>query len=115
VIGGCHFRGRKALGDLQRRAQGGLHGQLLLATLEGVWEGGKQLQPLAEVPDRFQVGGALDGALPCLLPVGNGLRGEARLGAVVRQQFGLRLADLGKARLQHLGNTLVGLLAGAAQ
>ena len=31
------------------------------------------------------------------------------------QQLGLRLAALGKARLQHLGNALMVLLAGAPQ
>ena len=39
----------------------------------------------------------------------------ARLRVVVRQQFRLRGADLGEARLQHVGNALMVLLAGTAE
>jgi hypothetical protein len=104
-----------ALGDNQRRAQGGLHDQLLLRTLGGVGQGGEYLQPFREVRDRFQIGRALNGALPRLLPVGESLRCEPGLGIVMGQQLGLRLAALRKMRLQHLGNALVVLLAGTPQ
>jgi hypothetical protein len=65
--------GVKALGVAQRLAESGLHVQFLLAVIEGIREGVEQLQPLAQVPDRFQIGGALDGALTCPLPGGNSL------------------------------------------
>src|SRR5712671_6188608 len=49
------------------------------------------------------------------LPVANGLLGESRFGVVMRQQFGLGLGGLGKARLQYLRNTPVILLASTPQ
>jgi hypothetical protein len=67
------------------------------------------------VPHGFQIGGVLDGPLPSPLPVANGLLYEPSLGLVLGQQLGLRLAALGKARLQHPGNALVVLLARAPQ
>ena len=96
MIGVFHFRGRKALGGHQRRAEGDLHGQLLLAVLKRVWEGGEQLQTLAEVPNGFHMRRALVRALARLIPVAHRLLGEARLGVVVRQQFGLRRGRLGE-------------------
>ena len=65
--------------------------------------------------ERLHIRRALDGALTRPLPVGYGLCAEARLGIVVREQLRLCLADLGKARLHHLGNALMVLLAGTAQ
>ena len=55
-------------------AQGELQGEFLLGALGSVWQGLEQLQPFGEVTDRFHIGRALDGSLPGLLPVGNGLR-----------------------------------------
>ena len=49
------------------------------------------------------------------LPVADGLLVRTRLGRVMRQQLGLRLTELGKARLQDLSNALMVLLPGAAQ
>ena len=45
--------------------------------LGGVGQGGEHLQPLREVRHRFQIGRALESPLARLLPVGNGLPGEA--------------------------------------
>ena len=53
--------------------------------------------------------------LPRPLPVADRLLREPRLRVVVRQQLGLRLDDLGKLRLQHLGNALVVLLPRALE
>jgi hypothetical protein len=50
-----------------------------------------------------------------LLPIGNGLRREACLGVVVRQQFGLGRGGLGELGLQDLRNALVILLPCAPQ
>ena len=113
-IGVCHFRGRIALGGDQRRAQGGLQVQLLLGTLGGVWQGREQLQPLGEVRDRFHIGRALDGPLARPLPVGNSLLAEARLGVVMRQQFGLGLDGLGKLGLQAPAQSADGTAAGCS-
>jgi hypothetical protein len=80
-----------------------------------LWEDLKVLQAGAEMIDRFHIGRTRDGPLPCPLPVDNGLFTQACLRVVMSQQFGLRLAELGKARLHHLGNALMVLLAGAPQ
>jgi hypothetical protein len=64
---------------------------------------------------RFQIGRVLNGVLASPLPVDHRLSAKARLGVVMRQEFGLRLGGVGKARLQHLGNALMVLLARAAQ
>ena len=87
-----------------------LQREFLLGALRSVRQGLEQLQPLGEVTDRFHIGRALAGSLPCLLPVGNGLLDEARLGVVMGQQLRLGLDGLGKLLLQHLGNLLVILL-----
>ena len=65
--------------------------------------------------DRFGIGRALARSLPCLLPVGNGLRYEPRLGVVMRDQLGLGLDGLRKLLLQHLSDLLVILLPGALE
>ena len=83
--------------------------------LGGVREGVEQLQPLGQVADRFEIGGALDGALTCPLPVGNSLREETRLRVVLRQQFGLHCDRLRELLLQHLRNPLVVLLSGTLE
>src|SRR2546427_9169219 len=63
----------------------------------------------------LDVSRAFDGYLSRLLPVGNSLLCEPSLGVVMRQQFGLRLDQLGKLCLQHLGNALVVLLPRALE
>jgi hypothetical protein len=92
-----------------------LQGEFLLRPLGGVRESREQLQPVAEMADRFHVGRALEGALAGALPVGNSLRHRTGLRIMMRQQFGLGLAAFGEARLQYLGNVLMVLLAGAPQ
>ena len=71
----------------------------MLGPLWGVWQGCKEIEPLREVADRLEMGGALEGALTRGLPVGNGLRPEIRLGVVMCQHFRLRLNGLGELRL----------------
>ena len=78
--------------------------QLVLEAVSGVGQRREDREPCGQVLDPFEIGGALQRPLPGLLPSGE------RLG----QQLGLGLADLGKARLHHLGNALLVLLAGAA-
>ena len=109
-VGLFRFRSTPALDGPQRRAEGGLHVQLLPGPVGGVRQGREHLEPLGQMPDRFQIGGALDGALAGLLPIRNRLGHRAGLRIVMGQQLGLGLAELGKARLQHLGNTLMVLL-----
>src|SRR6266446_5203964 len=65
--------------------------------------------------NRLDVSRAFDGYLSRLLPVGNGLLCEPRLGVVMSQQFGLRLDQLGRLYLQNLGNALVILLPRAPE
>jgi hypothetical protein len=56
------------------------------------------------VRDGFAMRRTLSGALPCLLPVWQGLLIEARFGVVMCQHLGLRLYQVGKLARQHLGN-----------
>src|SRR5262249_60291716 len=86
---------------------------LLLGAVMGSARRGHQRWARVEVLDGFWIGRALQGLLSGPLPVANGLLCEPSLGIIMGQQLGLRLADLGKARLQHLGNALMVLLAGA--
>src|ERR671922_2453505 len=83
--------------------------------LRRLWQGLEQLDPGGYVANGFQIGRAVAGLLARPLPVGNSLLYEPSLGIVMGQQLGLRLAALGKMCLQHLGNTLMVLLARAAQ
>src|SRR5215470_15014745 len=64
---------------------------------------------------RLNVRRAFDGSLSRSLPKGDGLYTQARLGVVLRQQFGLCLGGLRELRLQHLGNPLMVLLPHTAQ
>jgi hypothetical protein len=61
------------------------------------------------------MGRAFDGALAGALPIENGLLAESRFRAVMREQLGLGLTELEKARLQNLGNVLMVPLACAPQ
>jgi hypothetical protein len=51
-----HFRGRPALRDGQRQAQGGLQAELLLRAFRSVWESPEQFQSPGEMGDRFLIG-----------------------------------------------------------
>src|SRR4029077_3249474 len=82
-----------------RGAEGHLEVQFALEAFRGLWHEGEHLQPAGEVTDCFHLSKAFKSALPSLLPVGNSLRQETRLGIVLGQQLGLRLADRGKMRL----------------
>ena len=88
-IGLPDFRGPLALNRHQGRAQGGLQAQLVLGTLSRVRQGCEYFEPPGEMAQRFHMRRALDRTLASLLPVYDSLRVEARLGIVVRQQFGL--------------------------
>ncbi len=106
---------RLALGDEQRRDESYQEVQLVLVARRRLGHGGQHLQPRGEVLARFGIRRARDGALPGLVPVGQGLGLEARFRVVVSQQFGLRSRGLGKLRRQLLSNPLVILLPGALQ
>ena len=84
-IGLPDFRGPLALDRHQGRAQGGLQAQLVLGALSSVRQGCEYLEPPGEMAHRFHMRRALDGTLASLLPVGDSLRVEARLGIVIRQ------------------------------
>jgi hypothetical protein len=71
----------------------------MLETLGGVRKRGEPLQSFPEVRHPFQMGRALNGALPRPLPVRNGLCAQACLGVVMGQHLRLGFADLGKVRL----------------
>ena len=88
-IGLPDFWGPLALNRHQGRAQGGLQAQLVLGTLSRIRQGCEYFEPPGEMAQRFHMRRALDRTLASLLPVYDRLRVEARLGIVVRQQFGL--------------------------
>jgi hypothetical protein len=94
----------------QRWAQRNLQTQFPLGTRGGVRQGAEHRKPLREVRHRFQYGRAFEGTLARLLPVADGLCQQARLGMVVRQEFGLGRYGFGELGLQHLRNALVILL-----
>src|SRR5262249_46454626 len=96
-------------------AESDVQSQGLLSMLWRRWQGREQRDSGGKMADGFQIGRAIAGLLACPLPVANGRLGEPSLGIVLGQQLGLRLAALGKARLQHLGNALMVLLARAPQ
>ena len=50
--------------------------------------------------NRLGIGRSLEGLLPCLQPIVDGLLGQASGGVMVRQRFRLGLADLWESRLQ---------------
>ena len=83
--------------------------------LRRFWQGRQQLDPGTQVADGFQIRRAVARVLARPLPVGNGLLETARRGVVLGGEFRLGLADLGEARLQHVGNALMVLLAGTAE
>jgi hypothetical protein len=87
----------------------------LLGALGSVRQNREDGESLREVGDGFRMGGALDGVLPRPMPIPDRLGGEARLRAVMRQEFGLGGSGLGKLCLQHLGNALMIPLPCAAQ
>ena len=57
--------------------------------------------------DGFHMGRALEGSLGQPAASREWLARKARLGVVMRQQFGLRLDSLRELRLQDLGNALM--------
>ena len=65
--------GRIAFGGHQAGPRASCKCEFLLGALGSVRQSLEQLQPFGEVTDRFHIGRALAGSLPCLLPVGNGL------------------------------------------
>ena len=72
-IGVFHFRGRKAFGGDQRRAEGRSASAVPAGHARGIRQRREHLQPLGEMADRLHIGRALDGSLTGLLPVDDGL------------------------------------------
>ena len=78
-------------------------------------QSGEHIQAFREIRYSFHMGGALAGVLARLVPEADGWRAQARLGVVMRQQFGLGRGGVWKLRLQHLGNLPVVLLPRALE
>jgi hypothetical protein len=57
--------------------------------------------------NRFDMGGALDGALTRFMPIANSLLGEPCLCKMVCQQFWLYFSGFWKLGFQYLSNPLV--------
>ena len=73
-----HFRGGKTLSGPQRHTQRGVQREFVLRALGGVRQRREDFQPCGQMPNRFQVGRALDGPLARPLPIGDGLRQQRR-------------------------------------
>src|SRR5262245_51949499 len=69
VVGRGYFRRRESSDGHQGGAERGLQGQFRLDARRRVRQGGEQRDTLPEVGNRFDIGRALDGALPGPLPV----------------------------------------------
>jgi hypothetical protein len=91
------FWSRPALERHQCRPQGHLQIKLLLGALGRVGQGVEHFQALAQMTDRFHIGGLRERSLPGPLPVDHGLDQQAGFRIVMHQQFGLGLGDLWKA------------------
>src|SRR5712691_7023433 len=109
-IGLFHFWGHIAPGLHEGRGQGELQGEGVLAAFRRAWQGLEQGHPLAEMPQSFDMGGALDGTPASLLPVANSLLQQTGFGVVMRQQLGLGRGSVKKLLRQDLGNALVDML-----
>jgi hypothetical protein len=99
------------LRGIQRYAQGDQHVDFASGALRGLGERREERQTLPEMGNRFDMGGALDSALSCELPIGDCLLCQPCLGIMLRQEFGLYLSGLGELGFQDLGNPLVILLS----
>jgi hypothetical protein len=80
----------------QRGAEHDLQGKFLPGSLVVLGQTVEDLYSFLDMLGRFDVGGALQGALSGSLPVRHCLRGQACLGVVVRDQLGLRFDDFGR-------------------
>jgi hypothetical protein len=114
-VGVRHVGGALSLDRHQGWTESDLQIQLTLGVFGALWQGLQDVQPSRQMFDRFHIGRALQGALACLLPIGDGLRHQAGLHIMMGQEFGLGLTEVGKACLQYLGNALMVLLPHAPQ
>src|SRR6185436_20386725 len=85
---------RLAAGRDQRADEGQPQHQLLLYALGAIGERLEQREPLVEMGNRLDVGGAAGGELPGAVPVGNGLVGEPALRRVMSEKLGRALDQL---------------------
>ena len=89
--------------------------KLLLVALPALRKAIDQLDATGEVGNRFRICRALERAFAGATPVLDGLFGEARLGAVMRQEFGLGRRRLRKFSFEGCGNGLMQLPAASTQ
>ena len=75
----------------------------------------EHVEPSGEVCDGFRIRRSFVSTLARVLPVTDGLLNQARLGAMVGEQFGLDLGRLRKSLGKHLSDPLMELLASALQ
>ncbi len=111
--GPLRLRGSEAATGPERCDKSGLKHKLLLIALPALRQAIEQLDAAGEVGDRFQICRALERTFAGAAPILDGLFGEARLGAVMRQQCGLGRYNLGKFGLRGLRRWRVQLPAAA--
>ena len=104
-----------ALSGDQRLSQCILQHQFVSGTFQRLRECAEHLQAPSQMADSLYTRRALERLLSGSLPVAKSLLIESRFGVMMGEQFGLGLDRLGKSLLQHLGNALVILLAGASE
>src|SRR5215510_620564 len=84
AVGLCHLRRPIACRGKEGCPQSEKHVYFALDALRCLGERLEQRQPLAEMGDRFHMGGALDGALTCVMPIANRLCKESCFRTMVR-------------------------------
>jgi hypothetical protein len=93
AVGLLHLKSRSTFRRQQRCPESDVHLHSLLGTRRRLRERLKQLQPFGEMTDGFEMGGALDGLLPSVLPILDRLFWETCRRILMRYKFWLCRCD----------------------
>jgi hypothetical protein len=85
--------------------------QFVLAAVGMLGQYVEYFQSMIEIPNRFDMGGALMSTLSCSMPVTDSLFRQTGFRVVMGEQFGLCLSGLRKLGFQDLSDPLVMLLS----
>jgi hypothetical protein len=105
----------RARENASRDSQRQLNVDFLLGPLGRVGQSAQKRKCLAEIGDRFDVGGMRGRALPGVEPAADGRRVMARLLVVIGQDLGLIFRELWKVMLQDRGDVRMDLLPAAPE
>src|SRR5262249_46136056 len=110
-----HFKSCIAFHGKQGRAQSDQRVHLSLETLRCLGERLEQREPLTEMSNSFDMGGALGSSLRRSMPIRDCFLCEPCLGIMMRQQFRLSFSRLWELGFKHQGYALMVLLPRAPQ